>query len=491
MSSNWALLQKQLLLKSNANPKHKKKTRSTAQPRTNGGGTTSKTHKRKGEAQELAPRAPKKLKQLQKPQQPIHKTAGASMVTGPPSEKTDLWDPYRHNDALDGIRPALAQRNSSLTPSSSAAIVRATIVLGEVFQELCGKKLGGRKWFAHFEQWLWSRRGAEITETEAVAVLPSGPAVTQDEELEAKLVKAGVSKTDAVTLCRRLGEKSIQLSRDVRSKIPKGLTSPKVTQKVLEGSNVVLSCNGVDLPVSRSHLAKLKVLYARRDHADGDMEEPSEFLSAAFNVLARYYALQGANARNGGMQAALHPGVFDVLAVEFGCCAECFASPLNCRWDRFCSASLDVDQPFGSLGSFFAFKPRQGSFEANPPFDAATVFKMLTHMEHLLSVSNGKEPLSFIVIIPYWPEKPCWKGLEGSAACRKVLHLKREDHGYTEGGQHYRPARYRLSNHDTSVFFLQNDEGAKRWPCTSAKEAKLRQAFRPLHNAQCVPTRPQ
>ena len=182
------------------------------------------------------------------------------------------------------------------------------------------------------------------------------------------------------------------------------------------------------------------------------------------------------------MQAALHPEAFDVLSQDFGCSAECFASPLNCRWDRYCSASVDVDQHFGSLGSFFSFSPSEGSFEANPPFDSGTVSRMVAHMGKLLAGSN--EPLSFIVIIPYWPEKKCWKELGGAPTCRKVLHLTKEGHGYTEGAQHYRENRYRISNHDTSIFFLQNKEGFKKWPATAANEKRLRRAFHP-----CAETR--
>jgi phosphorylated CTD-interacting factor 1 len=39
--------------------------------------------------------------------------------------------------------------------------------------------------------------------------------------------------------------------------------------------------------------------------------------------------------------------------------AEGFASPLNCRWLRYCSAFPDTDAPFGSLGSFFGFRPNE------------------------------------------------------------------------------------------------------------------------------------
>lgn len=124
------------------------------------------------------------------------------------------------------------------------------------------------------------------------------------------------------------------------------------------------------------------------------------------------------------------------------------------------------------------------SFCLAQPFDSSTVAKMASRMDHLLQKTT--QPLGFIVIIPHWPEKQCWKDLEGSRWCRHILHLAREDHGYTEGGQHYREQRYRLSNHDTSVFFLQNAEGMAKWPTTEAKIEKLRHAFRPLHNTATV-----
>ena len=54
---------------------------------------------------------------------------------------------------------------------------------------------------------------------------------------------------------------------------------------------------------------------------------------------------------------------FDVLLQGMSIQFECFASPLNCRYGRFCSAFPDTDMAFGSLGSFFEFRPQQGSYE--------------------------------------------------------------------------------------------------------------------------------
>ena len=117
-----------------------------------------------------------------------------------------------------------------------------------------------------------------------------------------------------------------------------------------------------------------------------------------------------------------------MLLKEFDCKMECFASPLNCRYSRFCSAFLDTDFVFGSMGSFFDFSPRSGyvvtyfvssfakielniyccwyrrlahrCFEANPPFIPKVIKRMADHMTALLTAADG--PLAFIVIIPTW-----------------------------------------------------------------------------------------
>lgn len=84
------------------------------------------------------------------------------------------------------------------------------------------------------------------------------------------------------------------------------------------------------------------------------------------------------------VQAAVHPEVLDELQRCFSTQLECFASPMNCRWPRFCSMFPDTDAPFGSRGDFFQFCPKGGSFEANPPFDRAFVSSMASHMHNLL-----------------------------------------------------------------------------------------------------------
>ena len=87
----------------------------------------------------------------------------------------------------------------------------------------------------------------------------------------------------------------------------------------------------------------------------------AQLRARVLSVLLRYAAL-GAH----GYQAALCADGFETLRSALGCTFECFASPLNCRYPSYCSAFADTDRFFGSLGSFFAFHPTEGSFEAQP-----------------------------------------------------------------------------------------------------------------------------
>ena len=73
------------------------------------------------------------------------------------------------------------------------------------------------------------------------------------------------------------------------------------------------------------------------------------------------------------------------------------------RYPRYCSAFEDIDQYFGSIGSFFDFHPTSGCYEANPPFVPYLMMRMALHMEELLKNATGA--LCFIVIIPAWGNK--------------------------------------------------------------------------------------
>ena len=189
-----------------------------------------------------------------------------------------------------------------------------------------------------------------------------------------------------------------------------------------KGGRVKMSLRNARVEIRAEHYEKLRRLYAltaqtatvesrrQRGAETADFDEAA-FERAAFAMLARYTAAQGGMHRTaGGHHTALHGLVFDVLRDRIGVEAEGFASPLNCRWPRYCSAHADTDAPFGSLGSFFAFNPSEGAFEVNPPFEEALVLRAVTHMKKLLEkAEKAGKPLTFAVITPHWPGRRAWE----------------------------------------------------------------------------------
>jgi hypothetical protein len=218
---------------------------------------------------------------------------------------------------------------------------------------------------------------------------------------------------------------------------------------------------------------------------DGDAAYDSRFHRALFRLLLRYKSIRGS-----GFQAAIGPACFEALKADFGVDMECFASPLNCRYGCFCSAFPDTDRAFGGAGSFFAFRPAEGSFEANPPFENSLVAAMAQHLDALLDAATG--PLSFVIIVGASAGargSPAWKLLTGGRFLTASMDVKLQQHGYFEGDQHMRDdggageaaggagGLTRMSSCDTAVFWWQNASGRPTGPATDAKLLRLRAAF--------------
>ena len=239
---------------------------------------------------------------------------------------------------------------------------------------------------------------------------------------------------------------------------------------------MTISYSGLSLKINETHYIKLQMLFDRFNTDSASLSEHRDrFASALFALLCRYDMLEG-----GGLQSSLTGDVFDVLLEHFDCRTECFASPFNCRYERFCSAFPDTDMAFGSLGSFFDFDPAPegGCFQANPPFISGFIEMMQERMDCLLK-STSKKPLMFIVFIPAWKETSGWKALNESHYLTRHLLLsqKSDPHFYCEGTQHRRRGRYRIATFDTSVFFLQNSTARDRWPVTEEILGDLTFAF--------------
>jgi hypothetical protein len=160
----------------------------------------------------------------------------------------------------------------------------------------------------------------------------------------------------------------------------------------------------------------------------------------------------------------------------FDCCIECFASPLNCRYESFLSAFPDTDLSFGSLGSFFDFDFSQGgSYQANPPFTSIFIEAMHRKMVH--SLDQCKEPLMFIIFVPEWKDSPGWQALKRSNYLQHYFSVEQASHSYAEGSQHRRKGKFRIASFDTSVFFLQNYQGKMKWPIHEHQIKEIMDAF--------------
>ena len=240
-----------------------------------------------------------------------------------------------------------------------------------------------------------------------------------------------------------------------------------------------LTYSGLSFRVSKAHFEKMQLLFDRHNSQSRSIAEHQDsFYSALFALLTRYDLLEGA-----GLQSSLNGNVFDVLLKHFSCNTECFASPFNSRYERFCSAFPDTDCAFGSLGSFFNFDFEQltngGCFQANPPFASDFILQMCKRMEELLS-KKSLPPLMFIVFVPAWQDSQGWQALSKASALSHHLLLSQKDdpHYYCEGTQHRRfKGRYRIATFDTSVFFMQNAAAKDKWPITQEMLQELREAF--------------
>ena len=399
-------------------------------------------------------------------------------------------------------------------------------------------KGGGREWYTHFEQWLWACRvDAIVGGGDVVPVLPAVPAAEAQAELARKLEHAGVTPAAAHQACARLAAACARLSRRVAAAPALVAASVSVarppakhegstrTNQVKRHSPLVrLVFDGTAVECSVAHLEKLRALHAAaaggpadRTRKQGGMpfsRPPTEgpaaeqnFAVSAFCVLARTFALQGCEARAGGMQAACGAAAFDALRADFGVTMELFASPLNARYGTFCSAGADVDGAFGSVGSFFTLSFARGAYLAHPPFVPAIVEAMAARMDAQLRAADAAgEALTFVVVVPHWkptgrtgssppgsrprsneelhpnrsphwPERRAWQALRDVSGFHKVVELPQEAHGYFDGSQQTSDTLWRASKHPTSVFFLMSERAAAACPVTIPKERRLREAF--------------
>jgi phosphorylated CTD-interacting factor 1 len=340
------------------------------------------------------------------------------------------------------------------------------------FERACGQRIG-KRWCSSYEEWI-----ATACETVLIPTSERSRAA-----LAEKLAKYGADAAEIEEACETMMTKSRELARNLvreRSHRPAG-SSERVRLKRENDASVALTLGSTSVRVNAEHFHKLRRLY-ERCHGAETVDEDA-FLTATFAMVCRYDAAQGGQVRfAGGHHTALHGEAFDVLRDGLGCGMELFASPLNCRWPKFCSAHGDVDAPFGSVGSYDGFAPKRGCYEVNPPFEPALVLDVAKHLDSRLAEADAlNESLTFIVVTPNWPNRPCWEALRNSPFCRRVEVIPLREHGYYEGAQHRKKSKYRLSSCDSSLIFLQSSRAT---PVTDDVVGRLRRAFAPKQGAK-------
>lgn len=170
-----------------------------------------------------------------------------------------------------------------------------------------------------------------------------------------------------------------------------------------------------------------------------------------------------------GIAASVPTTVLKYWQESLGCDHECFASPFNHVLPKYCSAFKDVDQCFGSYGSFYDFWPSDGgSFEVNPPYTVEHLEKSVRHVVKLCKAISS--PLSFIIIYPNWEnfELPTSQLIKSDKIARKHILLNGGEHKFIVGTQHLKDHFNEswTALHSTIVSFIQNDAGAEKWPVT-------------------------
>lgn len=107
------------------------------------------------------------------------------------------------------------------------------------------------------------------------------------------------------------------------------------------------------------------------------------------------YQLLGSN----NHQLAVLPSIMESMTKDYNLNFECFASAINSTYPKYCSIYYDLEQYFGSVGSFFNIVPVKGTFGFNPPYQKDIIE---LGINKLFGYLKSSEPLTFIITIPIW-----------------------------------------------------------------------------------------
>ncbi|KAL1522070.1 hypothetical protein AB1Y20_021713 [Prymnesium parvum] len=409
------------------------------------------------------------------------------------------WDPTDASPPPP-LPPPLRPRVAALVELRRALELSA---LRDDFHALCTQH-GVAPPMNAFERWRfhskWEEEATKSSDEPLLPLLPPAEGSAADDGLLADLRRAGVGEPAARQLLRAVRASSLQraarLARFCAAQRAAGGVALRVRLSAADDGTARLALGGAgtrgalddaearrllsQLSLTPPYMQKLRELYARHAPRRAAAAAAAErrFRLRLLALLLRYHAIGGL-----GFQAALGGAPFAALQRGLRVNFECFASPLNCYFGAYCSAFPDVDAPFGSRGTFRAFRPRRGSYEVNPPFVDGIIDEMATQLLSLLATAQeAGEPLTFVVVLPGWLDSRGYAALDGSRFLRSKLIVAASDHGFVDGGQHARARSFRESPYDTALFCLQSDGAAAEGPVGECMES-VRVAL-----ARCTPT---
>jgi hypothetical protein len=197
---------------------------------------------------------------------------------------------------------------------------KAVSEVAQWFKQHCNSLLHSKKWYKHWESWLWEARG-RVSEcgseendslerkkdkmmgndmSECVSgyntdpVLPDNDECTSNASLQRKLLLTGASVSECVSICNQLGKYSKHHSLTL-AKLLHSMTHSNTThtlthtptssvQCIVRNDKVELSYDCVSVSVNCTHYEKLRVMYRASEGV------PSDFNACVFVLLARYYS---------------------------------------------------------------------------------------------------------------------------------------------------------------------------------------------------------
>lgn len=341
-------------------------------------------------------------------------------------------------------------------------------------------------------RWIFARRITFPSDRDPLLPVSGGGDFAAEIDLASDVALTGVTPTESKKI-------ALEILKE----------SDEAVSRIREGSEALCSSNGAEsnpeIVVQESQTCVVLTLAAGEPDEIRTKENwlfsvrvPKDFvdtmkarhtgnkeclLEDAFRVAIRYHQVTGGIGAIGiqvGLQKGLPCGAFRVLEESFGINTEAFASPYNATLPRYYSAFPDTDQVFGSLGSFYEAEPRNGCFEANPPFTeidlARTAGKII---DWLVATENS----TFVVIMPAWDDAVGVEALtDGGLADEKglvahpMLKLEPGKHFYRRGDTNDE-REHKPSIAGTYVFFLQNAVAASQNPVTQQAVYKFKKAF--------------